>query len=109
MYIQTSTFKNFTLEFHPVRATPGHRVGWVTYVTGDGRDRPHLRVPFTGNTADSLLWMDRFSSAHAHIDFHCRIIFFSENKINYMQISIFIRLLHECTIRITGLSVRFEL
>ncbi|XP_042463203.1 persulfide dioxygenase ETHE1 homolog, mitochondrial-like isoform X3 [Zingiber officinale] len=33
-----------------VRATPGHTVGCVTYVTGDGPDQPHPRIAFTGDT-----------------------------------------------------------
>ncbi|KAI7746687.1 hypothetical protein M8C21_018299 [Ambrosia artemisiifolia] len=35
-----------------VRATPGHTVGCVTYVTGDGPDQPQPRMAFTG---DALL------------------------------------------------------
>ncbi|KAJ6797441.1 persulfide dioxygenase ETHE1-like protein, mitochondrial-like isoform X2 [Iris pallida] len=35
-----------------VRATPGHTLGCVTYVTGDGPDQPHPRMAFTG---DALL------------------------------------------------------
>ncbi|KAI3774915.1 hypothetical protein L1987_49478 [Smallanthus sonchifolius] len=33
-----------------VRATPGHTVGCVTYVTGDGPDQPQPRMAFTGDT-----------------------------------------------------------
>ncbi|XP_076938152.1 persulfide dioxygenase ETHE1 homolog, mitochondrial-like isoform X2 [Bidens hawaiensis] len=32
-----------------VRATPGHTVGCVTYVTGDGPDQPQPRMAFTGD------------------------------------------------------------
>ncbi|XP_010918908.1 persulfide dioxygenase ETHE1 homolog, mitochondrial [Elaeis guineensis] len=42
-------FGNLFLE---VRATPGHTMGCVTYVTGDGSDQPHPRMAFTG---DALL------------------------------------------------------
>ncbi|KAH7543942.1 hypothetical protein JRO89_XS15G0068200 [Xanthoceras sorbifolium] len=35
-----------------VRATPGHTLGCVTYVTGDGPDQPNPRMAFTG---DALL------------------------------------------------------
>lgn len=35
-----------------VRATPGHTLGCVTYVTGDGPDQPQPRMAFTG---DALL------------------------------------------------------
>ena len=35
-----------------VRPTPGHTVGCVTYVTGDGHDQPQTRMAFTG---DALL------------------------------------------------------
>ncbi|XP_047258534.1 persulfide dioxygenase ETHE1 homolog, mitochondrial-like, partial [Capsicum annuum] len=35
-----------------VRATPGHTLGCVTYVTGDGVDQPRPRMAFTG---DALL------------------------------------------------------
>ncbi|GMJ05361.1 glyoxalase II 3, GLYOXALASE 2-3, ETHYLMALONIC ENCEPHALOPATHY PROTEIN1, ETHE1-LIKE [Hibiscus trionum] len=36
--------------FLEVRATPGHTVGCVTYVTGDGPDQPQPRMAFTGDT-----------------------------------------------------------
>lgn len=39
-------FGNLFLE---VRATPGHTVGCVTYVTGDGPDQPQPRMAFTGD------------------------------------------------------------
>ncbi|KAL5736696.1 hypothetical protein ACOSP7_031147 [Xanthoceras sorbifolium] len=42
-------FGNLFLE---VRATPGHTLGCVTYVTGDGPDQPNPRMAFTG---DALL------------------------------------------------------
>ncbi|KAG9448002.1 hypothetical protein H6P81_014130 [Aristolochia fimbriata] len=42
-------FGNLFLE---VRPTPGHTVGCVTYVTGDGSDQPQPRMAFTG---DALL------------------------------------------------------
>lgn len=32
-----------------VRPTPGHTVGCVTYVTGDGPDQPQPRMAFTGD------------------------------------------------------------
>ncbi|XP_020105255.1 persulfide dioxygenase ETHE1 homolog, mitochondrial [Ananas comosus] len=38
--------------FLEVRATPGHTLGCVTYVTGDGPDQPNPRMAFTG---DALL------------------------------------------------------
>ncbi|CAM8906390.1 unnamed protein product [Rhodiola kirilowii] len=38
--------------FLEVRATPGHTLGCVTYVTGDGTDQPQPRMAFTG---DALL------------------------------------------------------
>lgn len=38
--------------FLEVRATPGHTVGCVTYVTGDGPNQAHPRMAFTG---DALL------------------------------------------------------
>ncbi|GAU48903.1 hypothetical protein TSUD_99600 [Trifolium subterraneum] len=40
-------FGNLYLE---VRATPGHTLGCVTYVTGDGPDQPQPRMAFTGDT-----------------------------------------------------------
>ncbi|XP_031501228.1 persulfide dioxygenase ETHE1 homolog, mitochondrial-like [Nymphaea colorata] len=42
-------FGNLFLE---ARATPGHTVGCITYVTGDGPNQPNPRMAFTG---DSLL------------------------------------------------------
>ncbi|KAF8408906.1 hypothetical protein HHK36_004976 [Tetracentron sinense] len=42
-------FGNLFLE---VRATPGHTLGCVTYVTGDGSNQPQPRMAFTG---DALL------------------------------------------------------
>ncbi|KAL3848666.1 hypothetical protein ACJIZ3_010548 [Penstemon smallii] len=36
--------------FLEVRATPGHTVGCVTYVTGDGPNQPQPRMAFTGDT-----------------------------------------------------------
>ncbi|XP_058095306.1 persulfide dioxygenase ETHE1 homolog, mitochondrial-like isoform X2 [Magnolia sinica] len=42
-------FGNLFLE---VRATPGHTLGCVSYVTGDGPDQPRPRMAFTG---DALL------------------------------------------------------
>ncbi|KAG1330487.1 hypothetical protein COCNU_02G004550 [Cocos nucifera] len=36
--------------FLEVRATPGHTLGCVTYVTGDGPGQPHPRMAFTGDT-----------------------------------------------------------
>ncbi|RAL44341.1 hypothetical protein DM860_017447 [Cuscuta australis] len=40
-------FGNLFLE---VRATPGHTLGCVTYVTGDGSNQPYPRMAFTGDT-----------------------------------------------------------
>ncbi|ERN09194.1 persulfide dioxygenase ETHE1 homolog, mitochondrial [Amborella trichopoda] len=42
-------FGNMFLE---VRATPGHTLGCVTYITGEGPDHPYPRMAFTG---DALL------------------------------------------------------
>ncbi|GLT52879.1 hypothetical protein SLA2020_261910 [Shorea laevis] len=36
--------------FLEVRATPGHTLGCVTYVTGEGPDQPQPRMAFTGDT-----------------------------------------------------------
>ncbi|CAH9100127.1 unnamed protein product [Cuscuta europaea] len=36
--------------FLEVRATPGHTLGCVTYVTGDGSNQPYPRMAFTGDT-----------------------------------------------------------
>ncbi|MED6194643.1 Polypeptide N-acetylgalactosaminyltransferase 3 [Stylosanthes scabra] len=36
--------------FLEVRATPGHTLGCVTYVTGDASDQPQPRMAFTGDT-----------------------------------------------------------
>ncbi|XP_019267017.1 PREDICTED: persulfide dioxygenase ETHE1 homolog, mitochondrial-like [Nicotiana attenuata] len=36
--------------FLEVRATPGHTLGCVTYVTGDGPNQPQPRMAFTGDT-----------------------------------------------------------
>ena len=49
-----SIFKNLFLPllFLQVRATPGHTIGCVTYVTGDAPDQPQPRMAFTG---DALL------------------------------------------------------
>lgn len=33
-----------------VRPTPGHTLGCITYVTGDGPDQPQPRMAFTGDT-----------------------------------------------------------
>lgn len=33
-----------------MRATPGHTLGCVTYVTGNGPDQPNPRIAFTGDT-----------------------------------------------------------
>lgn len=38
--------------FLQVLATPGHTIGCVTYVTGDGPNQPQPRIAFTG---DALL------------------------------------------------------
>ena len=40
------------VSIYQVRATPGHTLGCVTYVTGDGPDQPQPRMAFTG---DALL------------------------------------------------------
>lgn len=51
-----TNFDHFTLVlpsiFLQVRATPGHTLGCLTYVTGDEPDQPHPRMAFTG---DALL------------------------------------------------------
>lgn len=44
--------KKICLTTAQVRATPGHTLGCVTYVTGDGPDQPQPRMAFTG---DALL------------------------------------------------------
>ncbi|KAK4577996.1 hypothetical protein RGQ29_028218 [Quercus rubra] len=36
--------------FLEVRPTPGHTLGCITYVTGDGPDQPQPRMAFTGDT-----------------------------------------------------------
>ncbi|XP_021894991.1 persulfide dioxygenase ETHE1 homolog, mitochondrial [Carica papaya] len=41
------TFGDLFLEARP---TPGHTIGCLTYVTGDGADQPQPRMAFTGDT-----------------------------------------------------------
>lgn len=43
---------NFICVLLQVRATPGHTLGCVTYVTGDDPNQPQPRMAFTG---DALL------------------------------------------------------
>lgn len=50
MYIPVNYF--FVFVSLQVRGTPGHTLGCVTYVTGDGPNQPQLRMAFTG---DALL------------------------------------------------------
>ncbi|KAH0464029.1 hypothetical protein IEQ34_006815 [Dendrobium chrysotoxum] len=40
---------NFGDLYLEVRATPGHTLGCVTYVTGDGLNQPNPRIAFTGD------------------------------------------------------------
>ena len=50
MYIPVNNF--FVFVSLQVRGTPGHTLGCVTYVTGDGPNQPQPRMAFTG---DALL------------------------------------------------------
>ena len=53
--VVNSIFENFIFSYFlllQVRATPGHTIGCVTYVTGDAPDQPEPRMAFTG---DALL------------------------------------------------------
>jgi hypothetical protein len=45
----TSICKSFSKSFSQVRPTPGHTLGCVSYVTGDGPDQPQPRMAFTGD------------------------------------------------------------
>ncbi|XP_011044757.1 PREDICTED: persulfide dioxygenase ETHE1 homolog, mitochondrial-like [Populus euphratica] len=52
LHIEAGDKIHFGDLFLEVRATPGHTLGCVTYVTGDGSDQPQPRMAFTG---DALL------------------------------------------------------
>ncbi|XP_028755365.1 persulfide dioxygenase ETHE1 homolog, mitochondrial [Neltuma alba] len=52
LYVEHGDKVSFGDLFLEVRATPGHTVGCVTYVTGDASDQPQPRMAFTG---DALL------------------------------------------------------
>ncbi|XP_054812796.1 persulfide dioxygenase ETHE1 homolog, mitochondrial isoform X2 [Prosopis cineraria] len=52
LYVEHGDKISFGDLFLEVRATPGHTVGCVTYVTGDASDQPQPRMAFTG---DALL------------------------------------------------------
>lgn len=39
-----------TKSLFQARPTPGHTIGCLTYVTGDGADQPRPRMAFTGDT-----------------------------------------------------------
>ncbi|KAI5334682.1 hypothetical protein L3X38_024815 [Prunus dulcis] len=54
-----------------VQATPGHTLGCVTYVTGDGPNQPQPRMAFTGDALLIRGW--QFTSTvqvSSFIDFH---------------------------------------
>ncbi|XP_009602247.1 persulfide dioxygenase ETHE1 homolog, mitochondrial-like [Nicotiana tabacum] len=52
LFVESGDKIHFGDIFLEVRATPGHTLGCVTYVTGNGPNQPHPRVAFTG---DALL------------------------------------------------------
>ncbi|PSR95259.1 Persulfide dioxygenase [Actinidia chinensis var. chinensis] len=52
LFVESGDKIHFGDLFLEVRATPGHTLGCVTYVTGDGPDQPQPRMAFTG---DALL------------------------------------------------------
>ncbi|KAF7836585.1 persulfide dioxygenase ETHE1-like protein, mitochondrial-like [Senna tora] len=52
LYVEPGDKVSFGDLFLEVRATPGHTLGCVTYVTGDASDQPQPRMAFTG---DALL------------------------------------------------------
>ncbi|RDX64888.1 Persulfide dioxygenase ETHE1-like, mitochondrial [Mucuna pruriens] len=49
-YVEPGDKIHFGDLFLEVRATPGHTLGCVTYVTGDAPDQPQPRMAFTGDT-----------------------------------------------------------
>ncbi|KAJ6423602.1 hypothetical protein OIU84_024552 [Salix udensis] len=64
--------------FLEVRATPGHTLGCITYVTGDGPDQPQPRMAFTGDAllirgcgrTDFQVWyssLQLYKSVHSQI------------------------------------------
>ncbi|OIW19899.1 hypothetical protein TanjilG_28770 [Lupinus angustifolius] len=52
LYVEQGDKIRFGDLFLEVRATPGHTLGCITYVTGDASDQPQPRLAFTG---DALL------------------------------------------------------
>ncbi|CAN4103022.1 unnamed protein product [Withania somnifera] len=52
LFVEPGDTISFGDIFLEVRATPGHTLGCVTYVTGDGSNQPQPRMAFTG---DALL------------------------------------------------------
>lgn len=73
--------------FLEVRATPGHTLGCVTYVTGDGPDQPQPRMAFTG---DALLIrgcgrtdLQGGSSSQLYKSVHSQIFSLPENTLVY--------------------------
>ncbi|CAI8595339.1 unnamed protein product [Vicia faba] len=50
VYVQQGDKIRFGDLYLEVRATPGHTLGCLTYVTGDGPDQPQPRRAFTGDT-----------------------------------------------------------
>ncbi|CAK8534873.1 unnamed protein product [Lathyrus sativus] len=50
VYVQQGDKIHFGDLYLEVRATPGHTLGCLTYVTGDGPDQPQPRAAFTGDT-----------------------------------------------------------
>lgn len=73
--------------FLEVRATPGHTLGCVTYVTGDGPDQPQPRMAFTG---DALLIrgcgrtdFQGGSSSQLYKSVHSQIFSLPENTLVY--------------------------
>lgn len=50
LYVEQGDKVRFGDLFLEVRATPGHTLGCLTYVTGDGPDQPQPRMAFTGDT-----------------------------------------------------------
>ncbi|XP_058727436.1 persulfide dioxygenase ETHE1 homolog, mitochondrial [Vicia villosa] len=50
VYVEQGDKIRFGDLYLEVRATPGHTLGCLTYVTGDGPDQPQPRLAFTGDT-----------------------------------------------------------
>ncbi|PNX54438.1 hydroxyacylglutathione hydrolase mitochondrial-like, partial [Trifolium pratense] len=50
IYVEQGDKIRFGNLYIEVRATPGHTLGCLTYVTGDGPDQPQPRMAFTGDT-----------------------------------------------------------